>query len=150
MPLVGIAVGLFALALLGGAAAERHQRSLYANRKRGRKQRRNPAERREIVVTFSTIDHHRERRVFKTLEGARKYAQKKLGEHPDMGSTYAVGAYGDAKIEVRGCALAELFPERKEQAFPESDEQEDFEEPRRYDAMPHPGDEYDERGRRFW
>jgi hypothetical protein len=40
MPLVGIAVGLFALALIGGAAAERHQRSLYANRKRGRKQRR--------------------------------------------------------------------------------------------------------------
>ena len=40
MPLAGIAVGLFALALLGARGAERHQRSLYANRRPRRNRRR--------------------------------------------------------------------------------------------------------------
>lgn len=40
MPIFGIAAGLFALALIGGAAAERHQRSLYSNRRPRRNRRR--------------------------------------------------------------------------------------------------------------
>lgn len=39
-PLLGIAGGLAVLALLGGAVAERHQRSLYTNRRRSRRNRR--------------------------------------------------------------------------------------------------------------
>jgi hypothetical protein len=40
VPLAGIAVGLFALAMIGARGAERHQRSLYANRRTRRNRRR--------------------------------------------------------------------------------------------------------------
>src|SRR5262249_17319420 len=43
-----------------------------------------------IHVTYDSIDGHCETRVFKTLRGARKFAQKWVGEHPDLGSYYAV------------------------------------------------------------
>jgi len=66
---------------------------------------------RDIRVVFSTIDGCRMSRKFKTLAGAMKFAHSKIGPHPDTGSWYAVGTYGDAKIEVAGATLRELFPE---------------------------------------
>ena len=64
----------------------------------------------KITVRFSTIDRYRESRTFATLAGARSYAQRKIGAHPEMGSGYAVSAWGDAKVTVSGCSLDDLFP----------------------------------------
>lgn len=64
-----------------------------------------------ITVRYSSIDRYRTRRTFKTLEGARKFAVHYVGEHPEMGSTYAVSDDGVGKIEVEGCTLRELFKE---------------------------------------
>lgn len=52
-----------------------------------------------ITVRYSTIDHYRESRRFKTLAGAQKYARRKLGDTFDCGSFYAVDAYGVGKLE---------------------------------------------------
>jgi hypothetical protein len=62
-----------------------------------------------IKVRYSSIDHFRQTRTFKTLEGARKYAADRVGDNPDMGSCYAVSFDGIGKIEVDGCTLQELF-----------------------------------------
>ena len=66
--------------------------------------------RKNITVYFSTSDGYRETRKFKTLFGARRYAQSKIGETPEVGSYYAVSGYGDAKIEASGATMKELFP----------------------------------------
>jgi hypothetical protein len=63
-------------------------------------------------VRYSSIDHFRETRSFKTLKGAHDYAVKRVGEHPDFGSwdvPYAVSFDGIGKITVEGCTLQELF-----------------------------------------
>jgi len=65
-----------------------------------------------IRVTYESIDGYRETRTYKTLKGARRYAQHWLGEHPDIGITGAVDDYGIGKIQVDGDARsADLFPE---------------------------------------
>ena len=70
----------------------------------------------DLSVQFKTTDRYSESRRFKTLEGARAYAQKKIGETPEIGSFYAVGAYGDARITVgwtvggRSARVLDLFP----------------------------------------
>lgn len=67
---------------------------------------------RAIKLTWSTVDHHSESRGFSTIEGARKYAHRKVGAHPEIGSTYAIDAFGVSKIVIQtGTTLAELFPE---------------------------------------
>lgn len=64
-----------------------------------------------IAVTYNSIDCYRgTRRVFKTLEGARKFAQKWVGEAPEMGSYYAVSGDGVGKVTCEGCTLYDLFP----------------------------------------
>lgn len=67
---------------------------------------------RDITVTFSTIDRFRQTRHFKTLKGAQKYAQKRVGAHPDVSETYgyAVDAYGVGKVQLRGATFVEVFP----------------------------------------
>lgn len=63
-----------------------------------------------INVYLSTLDGHRESRRFATIKGARAYAQRKIGPHPEIGSGYAVSPWGDAKITVSGdCSLTDLF-----------------------------------------
>ena len=62
-----------------------------------------------IRVTYSSIDRVRKTRTFKTLAGARKYAQHWVGATPEFGHGYAISDDGVGKIEVRGCSLAELF-----------------------------------------
>jgi hypothetical protein len=63
-----------------------------------------------IIVTYTSIDHCYKRRAFRTLAGARAYAQRAIGEAPDLGSCYAVSSDGVGKIEVRGASLNDLFP----------------------------------------
>jgi hypothetical protein len=82
-----------------------------------------------IKVRYSSIDRYRETRSFSTLKGARRFAQKWIGENPEMGSTYAVSGDGIGKIEMewlsfepRGVetpvTLADLFgPERDTRPF---------------------------------
>ena len=74
-----------------------------------------------IKVWYSSVDGFAKSKSFKTLKGARKYAQSMVGKYPEMGSYYAVSGDGIGKIEVEGVALGELFGEEKI-AFPPSQE----------------------------
>lgn len=68
-----------------------------------------------ITVYLSTIDHHREKRTYKTLAGARAFAFKYVGTNAEfgqlgsLGGGYAVSSDGVCKVEVSGCTLKELF-----------------------------------------
>ena len=57
-----------------------------------------------IKVTLRTIDRYSKTARFKTVKGARKFAHKYVGAHPDISHTfgYAVDAYGGAKIMIDG------------------------------------------------
>lgn len=63
-----------------------------------------------IVVSYRSVDHFSKRRRFKTLAGARRFAQKYVGETPELGSCYAVSGDGVGRIMVSGATLLELFP----------------------------------------
>lgn len=67
-----------------------------------------------IVVTAHFVEGGSERKVFKTLAGAQKYAQGRIGAHPDQGGSYAVDNYGSCKITVTGTSLRSLFPTHEE------------------------------------
>lgn len=62
-----------------------------------------------IKVKYLSVDRARVTRSFKTLAGARKFAQSWVGKHPEMGSTYAVSGDGIGKITAEGAKLADLF-----------------------------------------
>jgi hypothetical protein len=65
----------------------------------------------QISVTYNSLDGYRKTRVFGSLKGARKFAQDWVGEHPEIGSTYAVSSDGIGKVQVAGDAtLNDLFP----------------------------------------
>lgn len=65
----------------------------------------------EINLFYSSIDGYESELSFDSLDAAREYAQKRVGETPEMGTTYAVSSDGIGKIEVDGgCTLADLFP----------------------------------------
>ena len=67
-----------------------------------------------IIVKYSSIDRVRTLRTFKTLAGARKFAHRCVGAHPEMGFYYAVSGDGIGKIIVAGDAtLRDLFPEKE-------------------------------------
>lgn len=63
-----------------------------------------------ITVIYSSVDGYREKRTFNALHLARSYAQERIGEHPEMGSFYAISGDGIGKIQVNGALLKELFP----------------------------------------
>jgi hypothetical protein len=64
-----------------------------------------------IIVHYRSIDRFTQRATFATLAGAQRFAQRWVGEHPDLGSTYAVSDDGVGRIMVDGDAtLADLFP----------------------------------------
>jgi hypothetical protein len=63
-----------------------------------------------IKVRYSSIDGHGRLAKFKTLNGASRFARKWIGDHPDIGRSYAVSDDGIGKITVSGATLAELFP----------------------------------------
>lgn len=62
-----------------------------------------------ITVRYSSIDRFSKSRSFKTIDGARRWARYWVGNHPEIGSGYAVSGDGVGKITVRGCTLDELF-----------------------------------------
>ena len=61
------------------------------------------------TVCYASIDRFSQTRKIKTMEAARRFAVKYVGETPDMGSHYAVSFDGIGKITVTGCTLQELF-----------------------------------------
>lgn len=65
-----------------------------------------------IKIRYSAVDGYGELRAFKSLAGAKRYAVRRVGEHPEIGSYYAVSGDGVGKIEVYGgdASLADLFP----------------------------------------
>ena len=65
---------------------------------------------RKITLTVRTVDHWRETRHYKTLKGARKFAHRVVGPHPDLGGGYAVSFYGDTVLVFDGASYNELFP----------------------------------------
>lgn len=63
-----------------------------------------------ITIVYSSVDGGWTTRKFKTLKGARAFAHKWVGGHPEIGSSYAVSGDGIGKVTVQGATLAELFP----------------------------------------
>lgn len=64
-------------------------------------------------IHVTTLDHVSKRKGFKTLKAARKFAERWVGKHPEIGSYYAISAHGDAKVTVSGASIEELFAEEK-------------------------------------
>lgn len=64
----------------------------------------------KIIVTYRSCDGCRVQRTYKTLTGARKFAQHYVGKHPDFGLDYAVSFDGIGTIRVQGATLSDLFP----------------------------------------
>jgi hypothetical protein len=63
-----------------------------------------------IKIRYSAVDGFNKLKSFKTLKGARKYAQEMVGKYPSFGSYYAVSDDGVGKIEViEGVKLRDLF-----------------------------------------
>jgi hypothetical protein len=76
-----------------------------------------------IKLKYSSVDSRKGKwRSFKTIRGARKFAQYWIGKHPEIGSSYAVSSDGIGKIEAQGVKLADLFGDPKPAAEPETDE----------------------------
>ena len=65
-----------------------------------------------IRVSYRSVDGYSKTRTFKTLKSARRFAHSWVGEHPDMGTGYAVSYDGVGRITVSGCRLIDLFPSR--------------------------------------
>lgn len=63
-----------------------------------------------IRVRYESIDRFSKTRRFKTLAGAQKFAQKYVGETPELGSFYAVSGDGIGKVTCDGCSVRDLFP----------------------------------------
>jgi len=74
-----------------------------------------------ITVTYSSIDRFRKKRSFKTLKGARVFAQNWVGKNPEIGSTYAVSGDGVGKITVAGAKLADLFGDGADERDPDAE-----------------------------
>lgn len=67
---------------------------------------------RDIRVTYRTTDRFTKTARFKTLTGAQRFAQKWVGETPELSDAfgYAVSVDGVGKVTVGGTSLHELFP----------------------------------------
>lgn len=64
-----------------------------------------------ITLVYISADRLRKRRTFKTLAGARRFAHKWVGTHPDISSMgYAVSFDGLGTIWFEGVSPADLFP----------------------------------------
>lgn len=63
----------------------------------------------EITVSYRAVDGYRCTRTFSTVAAARRFAVERVGEHPELGSHYAVRSDGVGRVTVRGATLAQLF-----------------------------------------
>jgi hypothetical protein len=63
-----------------------------------------------ITVRYATLDGFHQSRKFKTLAGAQRFAQKWVGETPEIGWNYAVSGDGVGKVTAEGCLVDQLFP----------------------------------------
>lgn len=81
----------------------------------------------QIRVAYTAIDGARETRSFKTLKGARAFAVRYVGAHPEFGSHYAVSADGIGKVTVSGCDLHRLFSDGPTEAEIEAQQERDIE-----------------------
>lgn len=66
----------------------------------------------KVTILYTAVDGSRMIKDFKTLNGAKGFAHKMIGEHPEMGGHYAVSGDGIGKVQVTGVSLNELFPEK--------------------------------------
>jgi hypothetical protein len=75
-----------------------------------------------IKVKYSTIDRFTKRGSFKTIAGARKFAHKWVGKHPDISYSYgyAVSDSGTGKVEIDG--EVDGRPVRWKDIFPTEEE----------------------------
>ena len=71
-----------------------------------------------ITVHYEAIDGFRQTRTFKTLAGARKYVQRRVGAHPTSGGWYLVSDDGVGRVMVEGASYAALFPAGDEPPAP--------------------------------
>jgi hypothetical protein len=72
-----------------------------------------------IMVYYTSIDGAEKADAFNTVEEAGAWARHWVGDHPEIGSSYAVSGDGIGKIEVMGAELADLFPSPVEQTAEE-------------------------------
>jgi hypothetical protein len=87
-----------------------------------------------IVLRYSSVDGYRDRRSFKTLAGARKFALDHVGPQSDPCGRYAISDDGIGKIEVvDGITLRELFaapaPKKAAPATPQDDDDDCWPDP---------------------
>ena len=66
----------------------------------------NPA----ITVNYLAVDGSRKTRTFSSLDAAQQFAQRWVGEMPELGSNYAISADGVGRIMVQGALIRDLFP----------------------------------------
>lgn len=79
-----------------------------------------------IKLYFNTVDGIRERKVFKTLKGARKFTWQWVGKNAEIGSCYAVSCDGIVTVSAEGCTLEELFDVSVPEALaPKTDDREE-------------------------
>lgn len=75
-----------------------------------------------IIVTHKAVDGGYDRRTFKTLEGARKFAWHWVGENAEVSWSYgyAISDDGIGKVTVKGDATVfDLFPRAKRELLGE-------------------------------
>lgn len=69
-----------------------------------------------IVLDYDAVDGVHKRGYFKTLRGARKWAQEWVGQYPEIGRTYAIAGDGIGKITIAsGTTLKDLFPSQEDE-----------------------------------
>ena len=79
-----------------------------------------------ITVKYRAIDGYTLTRRYKTIEGARAFAQKWVGVHPDLGTCVAVSSDGIGTVYVTGAKLSELFPTETAVPITHGDWDDDF------------------------
>jgi hypothetical protein len=67
-----------------------------------------------ITVSYSSVDGHGDSREFTTIEAARKFAHKMVGDAPEYGGSYAVSGDGVGRVTWEGTTGFSLFPRIRE------------------------------------
>lgn len=65
----------------------------------------------KIRTIYTSVDGYREAKTHLTINAARNWAARWVGQTPEVGTTYAIAGDGIGKITVQGCTIQELFPQ---------------------------------------